>query len=157
MDEMKPKRRWMPVVLVLSLALNLAVVAAVSGAAWRSKGDGRISSQRDGGGKRGAAFVFALPSEARKAVREQLRQQPRLRMDNEALLKALRQEPFDAATAGLVLDAQRDHGLARNDIARAAWFAQVEAMSSQERAQYADRLEELAAKGKGKKRKDSDK
>lgn len=157
MDDMKPKRRWMPIILAISLALNFAVGAAVIGAALRHKGDARAESERGGGGRKGAAFVNALPPQARNAVRDQLRRQPRLRMDNQALLDALRQEPFDAATAARVLNAQRDHGLARNDIARDAWFAQVEAMSVQERQQYADRLEELAAARKNKKRKDEGK
>lgn len=154
MDDMKPKRRWMPVVLTASLALNCAVIAAIGGAAWRHHGDERAGMPRGPGGQRGAAFVKALPPEAGKAVRAELRSQPRLRMDNDALLAALRQEPFDAVTAAEVLETQRAHGLARNDIARAAWFVQVEAMSAQERAEYADRLEELSARMKGMPRKD---
>lgn len=154
MDDMKPKRRWMPVILTVSLALNFAVIAAIGGAAWRNHGDDRGKMSRDRGGQRGAAFVKALPPEAHEAVRDALRRQPRLRLDNDALLAALRQEPFDAATAARVLDTQRAQGLARNDIARAAWFVQVEAMTVQERAAYADRLEDLSAKKNAKPQKE---
>ncbi|MEP2920013.1 periplasmic heavy metal sensor [Sulfitobacter sp.] len=156
MENMKPKRRWMPVVLTVSLALNCAVIAAIGGAVWRNHGGPNGGMPRDGGAQKGAAFVKALPPEARAAVRDELRNQPRLRMDNSALLAALRKDPFDTETAALVLDAQRNHGLARNDIARAAWFVQVEAMTAQERAQYADRLEEMIAQKKDKPRKDRD-
>ncbi len=48
----------MRIVLVLSLALNLAVVAAVAGAAWRIKGVERAGPRQGGGG---VLYLQALP------------------------------------------------------------------------------------------------
>lgn len=140
MAEHKSKRRWMPVVLGLSLALNLAVVAAVAGAAWRHKGE-----ERDGprAARGGAIYMQALPREARREVRAQLRSIGREQAGTDAMLGALRQEPFDPAAAVQVLESERDTGLARQTAASALWLEQITAMSAQERLAYADRLEAL--------------
>ena len=142
------KRRWMPVVLGLSLALNLAVVAAVGGAAWRHSGDGRSGPRASKGG--GALYIQALPRETRRAIREQTRVGPRRESDASQMLVALRQEPFDPAAATLLLNAERDLGLQRREATSAAWLSEVTAMTAQERAAYADRIEELSKRGKGK-------
>lgn len=137
------KRRWMPIVLGLSLALNLAVVAAVAGAAWRHRGDGPRDVRAARGG---AIYMQALPREAREAMRLQMRETGvrRTGSDTADMLAALRQDPFDPAAAVRVLEVERDAGLARQSAAGAAWLAQVTAMSTQERLAFADRLQELA-------------
>lgn len=140
------KRRWMPVVLGLSLALNLAVLAAAGGAAWRHGGEERGGPRASKGG---ALYMKALPRETRRAIREQTRGGPRVAQDAGEMLAALRQEPFDPAAAAQVLDAQRDAGLQRREAATAAWLSEVTAMSAQERNAYADRLEAMSKRGKG--------
>ncbi len=138
-------RRWMPVVLGLSLALNLAVVAAVGGAVWRHSGEGRGGPRASMGG---ALYLKALPRETRRAIREQMRSTPRREGDAADMLAALRQEPFDPATATRVLDAQRDGGLQRRAATSEAWLSEVSAMSAQERGAYADRMEQMSQRGK---------
>lgn len=147
MSEAKQKRRWMPVVLGLSLALNLAVVAAISGAAWRHKGEsGGPRAERSGG----PVYVQALSREARRSLREQTRGTSRGASETAAMLAALRAEPFDVRAADSVFDAQRARGLARYDATRTALLAQIEQMTADERAAYADRIEAIAKKRKGK-------
>ena len=65
MDQVKQKRRWMPVVLTLSLALNLAVAAALAGAAWRHKEADRGPRVARGG----AIYMQALPRSTRGHAR----------------------------------------------------------------------------------------
>lgn len=144
MAEMGQKRRWMPIVLGLSLALNLAVVAAVGGAAWRHSGAERAGPRA---AKGGALYMKALPKEARRAIREQLRGVARPERTSTQMVIALRQEPFDPAAATRVLEMQRDAGAQRQALVSAAWLEQVSAMSAQERSTYADRIEEMAARG----------
>lgn len=147
-DTMK-NRRWMPIVLGLSLAINLAVVAAVGGAAWRHNGDERGGPRASKGG--GALYIQALPRETRRAIREQLRATgPRPSQDNGPMLVALRQEPFDAAAAAGVLEAQSDHNAARRTVVTEIWLDKIMAMEREERHVYADRLEALSQHGAGK-------
>jgi uncharacterized membrane protein len=141
MTDVIPKRRWITIVLGISLALNLAVVAAVAGAAWRHRGDDHRPSRA---AKGGAIYMQALPREAQRAVRAQLKSIRRTPPDTAQMIAALRVEPFDPAAAVRVLEAQRDEGMARQSAASDAWLAQVTAMSAQERLAYADRLQELA-------------
>ena len=141
------KSRWMPVVLGLSLALNLAVVAAVGGAAWRHSGEERGGPARVTKG--GALYMQALPREARRAIREKTRAGPRAGRDATEMLAALRQQPFDPAAAAQVLDTERDAGLQRRNATTAAWLSEITAMSTQERSAYADRLEAMSKRGKG--------
>lgn len=146
MAEQTRKTRWMPIVLGLSLALNLAVFAALAGAAWRHTGDDRKGPRASRGG---AVYMQALPREARRAVRETLRGALPARMDQGDMVAALRAEPFDATAAARILEAQRDTSVARQQAASAAWLAHVTRMSAQERDAYADRLEALLEKRKG--------
>lgn len=140
------KRRWMPIVLGLSLAMNFAVVAAVGGAALRHSGDERSGAPR--AGKSGALYMSALPRESRRAIREQMRSGPRPERSADQMLVALRSEPFDPQAAARVLETERDAGLQRQTAATAAWLGEVSTMTVQERAAYADRIEEMAARGK---------
>lgn len=130
-------------VLVVSLAVNLAVAAAFAGAAWRHK------DNNDGGGGRGAGgpaiYMKALPSEARRAIRAELA--PREgRLDPAPMIALLRTPQFDAQAAAAILADQRAAGLERAQMIGAAWLGQVVQMTAAQRAEYAQRLEELAAR-----------
>ncbi|MCX7566467.1 periplasmic heavy metal sensor [Sulfitobacter sp. F26169L] len=144
MADVVRKRRWVPFLLGLSLALNLAVVAAVAGAGMRHhRADDRKPHSRNAG----AAYIRALPREARQNLRETLRERRGENgRDVTEMVNLLRQKPFDAAAAAQVFDAQRVHGLAQLEAASAAWLKEVTAMDENERGAYADRLQELSEK-----------
>ena len=154
MTQTHSKRRWVPIVLALSLGLNLAVVAAVAGAAWRHKGPGEGGLRSAKGG--GAIYLQALPQEARRAVLGQLRSSRGPAFDATPMIDALRQEPFDAEAAGRALEARRDRGLARSEAGHAALLGYIATMSAQERADYADRIEEISERRKSKRMKKRD-
>ncbi|WP_299411850.1 periplasmic heavy metal sensor [uncultured Sulfitobacter sp.] len=139
---MTGRRRIMPIVLAVSLAVNLAVVAAMAGAAWRHKEGGKGGPRAD----RGAAiYMKALPREARTSIREQTRDPlSTARVDPMQMLAVLRADPFDAQAAADLLAAQRKAGFARIEAVNTAWLKEVSQMSVAERGAYADRLEELS-------------
>lgn len=149
MAEVKRKRRWMPVVLGLSLAVNLAVAAAVVGASWRHKGGDHREARVARGG---AIYMQALPREARHALFKELRAAQPRQMETGNMIAALRQEPFDPSAATRVLAAERDAGLARQDAATALWLDYVTSMTASERNVYADRLQDLLDRRPSRKR-----
>lgn len=149
MTDVKRKIRWMPVVLGISLALNLAVVAAVAGAAWRHR-DGDRGGPRAARG--GVIYMQALPREVRHDLYRQLRAGMPERPDTAEMLATLRQEPFDPDAAARILDAQREGGRARQEQASAAWLRHISGLSMLERNAYADRLQQLAERRKSRKR-----
>ncbi|MGB5865170.1 MAG: periplasmic heavy metal sensor [Sulfitobacter sp.] len=140
------KLRWMPIVLGISLAINLVVVAALAGAAWRHSGEDRGMDRGDGprASRGGMIYMQALPSETRKQIRENLRAERRPRPDATTMIAALRQVPFDDATAADILETERGASLERQGRAGDVWLAEVRAMTGPQRAAYADRLEELS-------------
>jgi len=148
MTQTHSKRRWMPIVLALSLGLNLAVAAAVAGAVWRHKGPGEGGPRGGRGG--GTIYLQALPQEARRAVLGQLRASRGPAFDATPMIDALRREPFDAEAAGHALDARRDRGFARSEAGNAALLGYIATMSAQERAAYADRIEEISERRRAK-------
>ena len=142
MAEVTGKKRWLPVALGLSLALNLAVVAAVSGAALRHKGGDKGGPPR--ASKGGAIYLQAMPRDLHKNIWKELKQDaPPPRSDPAAMVVILRQEPFNPAAAAGILNAERDVGLSRMQAMSGAWLAQITAMSVAEREAYTDRLQEL--------------
>ncbi len=144
MTEVAVKRRWMPIALGLSLAVNLAVVAAISGAALRHK---NYNKGPHHAGKGGVIFMQALPRETRREIRDILRVEGRNTDANPAdMLGFLRDVPFDAEAAAGVLKAQNEVWLKRTQAATGVWLTVVSEMSVVERDAYADRLQELLEK-----------
>jgi len=146
--------RWMRIVLVISLALNLAVLGMVAGLALRAPSRGAMElGARDLGY---APFVFALDRDQRRALGQELRRAPGLRADRDErralyldILAALRAEPYDPAALEQALLAQRQ-AISRRQVAGAqALMARIDAMPSAERAAYADRLEEILTRPRG--------
>lgn len=130
-------RRWMPIVLGLSLAVNFAALAAVGGALWRSQG-------REGHADRRPPYLRALDQEDRQEIRDTLRALPRGgRLDAARVLDVLRADPFDREQAEAVLRAERDASLARHDAVRAVWLDRIAAMTSEQRQAYAQRLNSM--------------
>jgi uncharacterized membrane protein len=144
-NQTKP-RNWQRILLVASLALNLCIIGAVAGIAL-------------GGGPKDRVQRFdltvgpltrAMDSDRRDAIREDLREsgafraedRAGMRRDVAALLVTLRQDGFDEAAFRDVLMRQRDRMQSGQAAVIEAVAAQVTDMSPQERAAFADALEE---------------
>jgi len=143
MTRMTGKRRIMPIVLGISLALNLAVLAAAGGAAWRfygadDKGHGRM-------GKGGPIYMQALPAGERQRLRAQLRDMARGTRSIAPMIDALRAVPFHADAVASALAQQVEAGRARQAVASAALLERITQMDDAARAAYAARLEEISA------------
>ncbi len=142
----KGNRRWVRVVLFVSLAVNLLVVGLVVGALL-SGPHGRDRPELRGLGY--GPFVRALSKEERSALHEALARnadsfrhnRAELRAQFEALLMALRTEPFDAAEVERLFAEQRDRILERRRLGQASLLERIMAMSPQDRAAYADALD----------------
>ncbi len=153
-----PPRRWMRWVLGLSLALNLAVAGLVLGAVIRQELPGpRDRMVRDLGF---GPFSDALSDADRKALRRAFFEQAPdfrksredIRSDMAALLAVLRAEPFDAATLQDVIQRQTERINARQALGRTLILDRIEGMTPQERADFADRLEDGLSRRGAKKR-----
>ncbi|QIZ82479.1 periplasmic heavy metal sensor [Thalassovita gelatinovora] len=147
-DKKGSPRVWVRVVLVVSLALNLAVLGVVVGAVARfgAPGDGPPARADLVGG----AYTRALsPADRRKIGRQLMRDQ------NDALptrstrageyqnmLAALRAQPFDADTVNAILQRQRDFGHKRAELGHKLFLQHLSDMSAADRSAYADRLEQ---------------
>lgn len=144
----KKPRRWLYPLLYGSLALNLLIVGIVSG--WMaSLGGDRRSDFGAARGLVGEPFLRALPEDQRRALmRDVLRETPRIKESRESLrarfeafLTALRADPFDPnAVAGLLQD-QRAVALGRQDIGERLLLERLQAMSLEQRQDYAAALE----------------
>ncbi len=157
MDEQQnppPKRRALRWVLGGSLALNLVFVGLFAGAAMRHLGDD--GKKRDGGQviqNFGAPMARALPSDARRTFRRQLRdeasglpsRQERRALYGEALA-ALRADPFDEAKVRSLLSLQSDIAQKVQTYAQDVWVELILEMSAEERLNVADRLEEALSR-----------
>ncbi len=146
--ETKPKRRWMPIVLVLSLALNLLIVGIAAGTVLRLKG----GDHAKGPPGFGPALYRALPKDDRKSLRGELSGLHRERSGNRArdfaaISQALRAVPFDPAAVEVLLQQQAQETAQLQTALQTQWLARVSAMSDAERQGYADRLEEVVQRG----------
>jgi uncharacterized membrane protein len=144
----------MRVVLVVSLALNLAVAGVVAG--WwlrhggaHGGGDHRARLDMVGGPLSRAlseADRREIGREIVRAMRAEGAGREELRESMVALVAELRAEPFDAGAVAARLAAQRAAFTERFEMGQAALVAHLAAMTGAERAAYADRLEaEIAA------------
>lgn len=136
---------WVKALLALSLALNLGVAGLAAGAFLRDGGPPGRDDRAFGFGPLGEA----LDREDRKALRSaffqsfpKLREgRAALRADFDALVAALRAEPFDPAA----LDAALATIAARNtemlDTGRDLIATRLRSMDAAGRAAFADRLE----------------
>ncbi|EEE36379.1 hypothetical protein RKLH11_212 [Rhodobacteraceae bacterium KLH11] len=143
-----PKRKWMPVLLVVSLALNLLIAGIVVGSVLRFKGGDRAGAPPGFG----PALYYALPKPDRTALRAELsemrgKRSHRRKQDFRALSQALRAVPFDPETVGFLLQQQAQTTAELQMALHQQWLARVSAMSDDERAAYADRLEEVVKRG----------
>ena len=139
--------RWMRITLVISLALNLLIIAAIVGAAatgggkWRGAGHGdrlggpltRAFSEEDQRVlKRQMAMAFIADRDARGAHRDTMKE----------LANALRKTPFDAKAVTAQMSKIRDQLGQRFDMAQTILSEHISKMTDADRAILADRLEE---------------
>jgi uncharacterized membrane protein len=147
--------RALKIVLAISLAFNLAVIGIVSGAFLKARhGDwGRPPDVRE---LNFGPFSEALSRPQRRdLLRGLIGDRPGLRdLRNQiggefaAVLAAVRAEPFDPAALDAALRAQGEGTVERLDRGRKALQAVIIAMTPEERAAYADRLQQGLSRSK---------
>jgi uncharacterized membrane protein len=141
--------RWMKIALTLSLAANLGVAGLVGGAFLHGAGDGGRPMVRDIGF---GPFSEALSPEDRRALRQaymrdggdrprEMRQQMRAEMGS--LLATLRQDPLGEAGLRAAFAEFQARGQDRLALGQRLLTDRIIAMTPQERAQFADRLEDI--------------
>ena len=140
-------RRWR-IVLLVSLALNVAVLGTVLGTTLDRHGPGRGAARAPGPVE---PLVLALPEEDRRAVigafresRPDAKSPPPKGGPNrfETLLDAIRAEPFEPDAVLTQLQAQRQRAGDRMDRAEVALVARLSQMSPEARRDYARTLRE---------------
>lgn len=153
-------RGWIKALLAASLALNLAVAGVTAGAFLRHGGP--PAADRDLGlGPLGDA----LTREDRKALRKAFvaahpdlkKGLSALKGDFDAVIAALRAEPFDAAALDAALATVALRNADRLDTARNLIADYLKALAPEARAAFADRLEQALARAEKHDRKREDK
>lgn len=140
--------RWMRLILVASLALNLLVVGAVGGVLIMS--GGKHPHHAPGFDRAGGPMTRALSHEDRREIGRQMRAayrdgRPGRTAQREALdglITALRADPFERAVVQSRMSEMRNLMRDRLELGETLLLDRLEAMSPQERAEYADRLTE---------------
>ncbi|MFV0490897.1 MAG: periplasmic heavy metal sensor [Pseudorhodobacter sp.] len=139
--------RFMRILLIISLAFNLAVVGLVAGVALKGWRDGpRAHSVRELGF---GFFTSALEDDDRRALRQafadrapDLRAARRgMRQDLEALLTTIRAEPFSSEAFRGVLDRGAQRATERRALGEELIVNHLSGMDAEARAAFADRLE----------------
>lgn len=153
--------RWKTWVLVLSLALNLFVVAIVAGAALRHPRMPHDGGVRDVGF---GPYTSALSPEDRLALRRaflaaapDFREKRRmLREDVVRLAASLRAEPWDAAATEAILARQGVDLTERMQLGRRLFLERLAEMSPEARTALAARIEGAARDGARNRKQDGD-
>ncbi len=144
--------RWIKIVLGLSLALNLLIIGAVAGTAWRvSKGGDRAGPPAGG-----YVFVWALERADRQEILSEFRLKNRAthqdrRVMMQEVLEVLRADDFDPATLDGLLSEEASRGAGVREGVQAKVLEKISAMDRDARLAYAERLEEKLQRGKRRK------
>lgn len=147
-DTLPSKRSWVMPLLAVSLVVNMLIVGIIAGFFFANGGG---KGDRIDGPTRslvGTPFIRALEPEDRRALALEIRRddarlrenRTALRTRFEALLDALNADPFDPEAVRAILREQRDIALRRQNIGEALLVDQLQKLSPEERAAYADRL-----------------
>lgn len=146
----KPRSgRGLKIALGLSLALNLAVIGTVAGALLRDGGPGRMPRELGLG-----PFTEAFSPKDRQAMRQAFMShagemggmramRDEQRADQQALIAALRATPFDPAAFQAAVNAQGKRITDRIALGQTLMAERILAMTPDERAAFADRLEHM--------------
>lgn len=143
--------RLMRIALIVSLALNLCVIGAIAGFALSGGGSERMQRFDLTVGP----LTRALDPDRRAAIRDDLRtrgvfgpdNRQAMRRDLVSLIDVLRSDQFDSAAFGIILERQRDRLQASQLVVVDAITAQISGMSDEDRAAFADRLEDQFRRG----------
>lgn len=146
------------ILLAVSLALNLLVLGLLVGALLRGGGGEHPAEARMPSSLRalGATpFLLALSEADRDLLLADAGQRgddlranrAALRDGVDAMVRALRSEPFDAGTFRRLAADQRRAAAARQALGEDLLMARIEAMSPEARQAYADRLERIFRRG----------
>jgi uncharacterized membrane protein len=142
----------MKLLLAVSLAINLGVLGMLGGAALRGAGDRGRPDVRDIGF---GPFTDALSPQDRQELRRAFLQDggnPRamrqmMRAEVGTLLQVLRTEPLQEAELRAAFNRLRQRGQERLDLGQRLLADHIIAMSPDDRARFADRLEAMMARG----------
>ncbi|MDX5383634.1 MAG: periplasmic heavy metal sensor [Rhodobacterales bacterium] len=143
-----PSGGWIKVVLFVSLALNLAVAGLAIGAALRHDDlRDRVGARAD---HLGGPYTGALSREDRRAIWREMRAMQAegrpmrgdIRADFDAVVQALRAEPYDPSAVRDIVERQFQAGLERQKIGQDLLLQRIAGMDAAARAAFADRLEE---------------
>lgn len=143
--------RVLRIALILSLTVNLLILGLVLGTLAGRDRDGRRNFADIGF----YPFIMALPDPQRRELGAELEKRAgdlrqnseALRQEFEALLAALRADPYDPEAVRTSVEAQQTRLAQRQDIGRALLFERLEAMSVADRRAFADALEERMRRG----------
>ncbi len=146
---------WMRILLVASLAANLLIVGVVAGAMWSG---GPKTVKRDPGGRGIVAGPYgrAFSKEDRAEIRRSFEERKpwfdetrrKMRGFGQEIATAVRVEPFDGDAIRAILVRQREIQNALQDEGQNLMLERVEAMTPEQRAAFADRLEKALRGGK---------
>lgn len=148
MDDTPRAPRWMRLLLIVSLGLNLLVAGAVVGVVLRGGPPPRLAEGV-------SPLIGALPEADRRAILREVRERGpdirenrgRLRDAFQSVLSEIRAEPLNPEALKAALDAQDSALKARFVIGREAVVARLAAMSHDDRMAFADRLEDMVRRG----------
>ncbi|WP_027259728.1 MULTISPECIES: periplasmic heavy metal sensor [Leisingera] len=143
-EEKPGMKLWLKLLLAGSLALNLAVIGIATGTAWRFSGKDRHWQRPPSVG----AMIFReLDRDTRKALRQEAggahgSYYKRRQAEGEAVIGMLRSADFDAQELLTILQIQAATRRAFHTKVQEAWVRKLEAMTAEERAAFASRMEE---------------
>ena len=146
-------RPWLRWVLIASLALNLAVLGVMGGAAWRFHSSDRVSGRLPWVDHVSLAYMRAFEREDSRAIRQDMRAALPPRAETIAQSKAsfapivqmLRAPAFSAPALRAALARQMDPMVQRQRLAQQVAVERIAQMSPSQRAAFADRLEQAVA------------
>ena len=149
-----PTGRGIRIALAVSVALNLGILAMGAGMLWHGGPGGHGDMVRD---LNFGPFTEALSPDDRHALRQSFMtrlpdfraERQRMRTDAEAVLAALRAEPFDPAALTRAMGTMQDHMRERMDTGSQMIEDMLAAMTPEARAAFADRLEASLRRGPG--------
>lgn len=157
-NRQSPRRRggWTTGLLIVSLAVNLAVLGFLAGAVMRPGGAGGPLARAPGLDAYGAPYIRALPRQERREILRLSRDSA----DGEALpdrrerralyrvvLANLRAAPFDPEALRAAVMRQAEVSVAVQQRMQRAWIEVVANMDDADRTAYADAIEELLRRG----------
>ncbi|MBT8155970.1 periplasmic heavy metal sensor [Epibacterium ulvae] len=135
--------RWVRILLVMSLALNLAVIGMLAGTAYRVKD--RWAGKPPPPPSLSVTLYRALDRETRHTLMQSAAgDHPNIRAlreaDRKALFATLQADPFEVEAVARVLEGQAQRQYQFREKLRQSWLDQVAGMSEEERAKLLERL-----------------